>query len=235
MEGIRIETCEDLLLITKDGESSYPIFIAPDRTVSIKKKPPEIQTTFFVKEFGKQEEKIDHPLLQKAIEAINEIEKAEPEINFYYVNFEVYHGDFEKFMGEVTAHLIIVEGKEYSSKNEKQAWAVGFERKKRVLAKIPELQKYVFVKGRQASRRYYGTWLRIKLPVTNERLESTFQNAFKVVKESFNDIIAEIEKTKKQIKEKEKELELLKKRLTELEMCLHLEKMKNKMCEDQYT
>ncbi|MEM3504603.1 MAG: hypothetical protein QW532_00045 [Archaeoglobaceae archaeon] len=235
MEEIkRIESCEDLLLATKDFDHSYPIFVAPDRTVSIKKKPAEVQATFFVKEFKEQKERLEHPLLQKVLEVLKEIHGKEPYLRFGCISFEFYYGDLEKFIGEAMGYLILVECSEYASKNEKQAWAVGFERKKRVIAKAPELQKYVFVRGMPKDRGYYATWLRIRLPVTNERLETLVQNAFKVTKESFVDIAAEIEKTKKLIKEKEIELEFLKKRLAELEMCMQLEKMKNEMCRDQY-
>lgn len=235
MEEIkRIESCEDLLLATKDFDHGYPIFVAPDRTVSIKKKPSEVQATFFVKEFREQKERLEHPLLQKVLEILKEIHGKEPYLRFGCISFEFYYGDLEKFIGEATGHLILVECSEYASKNEKQAWAVGFERKKRVLARAPELQKYVFVRGMPKDRGYYATWLRIRLPVTNEQLESVFQNAFKVVKESFGDVAVEIEKTRKLIQEKEKEIGFLKKRLAELELCLQLEKMKNEMCRDQY-
>lgn len=229
-ETRRIECSEDLLLVIKDYDWGYPVFIAPDKSVSIKKRPNEVQATFFVKDFREQEEKLEHLLLNKAIDALREIYAEEPKIRSCRINFEIYYGDLEKFIGEATGHLILINGREYESSNEKQAWAVSFERKKRLAAKFPELQKYVFVRGLPKSKKYYATQLRIKLPIVNEKLENLVKEAFKVVKENYGELTAEIEKTKRLIQEKEKEIEFLKERLRQLEMQMELEKMKSKLC-----
>lgn len=235
----------DLLFYTDTNVSDpYPIFVTSDGEVWLKAKPHRVDqgqrvydvpvaATFFVQSVEKNDS-ADHELLKEAVEAVKAVTRDIPDVIKKTVRYEVYSGDMESLLGEATGIVVkVVSRVPYSgiSGYAKRAWAIGYDLKKRLSAKYPQLSRYVYIDGHENDLKRRATvWLVVKLVKASSELEELFGRAVRVcakpVDTEVSLIEAELARLKKEIEEKEAELANLKEKYNALLMKLNLEKMK---------
>jgi hypothetical protein len=237
-----VNTATDLIFYTNTGESGYPIYVTTDREVWIKARPRRrvrvdeysvenrydipILATFYVKEVAETCEDVKHPLLDATVAVVKEVTKEEPaKVIKLMIVYEVYRGDMESLLGEAKAYAIKVVTKETPFSGLKydgsKAWAIGYDWKKRMIAKCPQIAKYVYVEGDTGKRGRAFVWLNIKLPVATPEFEALFNKALSpsgpasavAWVQNVDQAIQELEKL---IEQKERELAELKAKLEEL-------------------
>jgi hypothetical protein len=233
-------TPADLVFYTNTDESGYPIYITADREVWIKARPRRrvrvdeysvenrydipILATFYVKEVAETCEDVKHPLLDVTVAVVKEVTKEEPaKVIKLTILYEVYRGDMESLLGEAKAYAIKVVTKETPFSGLKydsnKAWAIGYDWKKRMIAKCPQIAKYVYVKGDTGKRGRAFVWLNIKLPVATPEFEVLFNKALSPSAPAVagvQNVDQAIQELEKLIEQKERELAELKARLEEL-------------------
>ena len=181
-----------------------------------------------------------HPLFQKALSAIVEIAKPDDwrptTIKGYEIGYEVYQGDMEKLLGESKAHAIKIisndtplSGVKFKGK---VAWAIAFDWKKRILAKYPELEPYIYVSGESGKHERAYTRVNIKLPVSNKDFDDIFTRALSNVIQQVSiadELEKQIQELEKQIETKKAELKALEDQLTNLKLKYQLESIKKQL------
>ncbi|MEM4744901.1 MAG: hypothetical protein QXE70_10280 [Ignisphaera sp.] len=235
-----VKSPEDLVFYTDTDQSDYPIFITASREVYIKKRPSNIISTFFVKEVKAIEsDEVTHNLLNKAIEVMKDVTKKNPEkIAKIAITYEVYEGDMEKLIGEVRAYAIKVISvdtpySDYKFEG-KKAWAIGYDWKKRIAAKAPELEKYIYVNGSEGKKGRARVWVTIKLPILTEDFVKVFNNVLGSTRTTVVlDLEEQIKHLEEMIKQKEQELQMLREQLQHLQLKLQVEKMKKLVLDDE--
>ncbi|MEM4454892.1 MAG: hypothetical protein QXT28_09295 [Thermofilaceae archaeon] len=180
-------TPEELIFFTDTGQQDYPIFIAPGLEVSIKRRPQAgILATFYVTsvealEEGEEAEKVTHPLLEKAINTVQEVTKNEAKVKKLKITYEIYRGDREELLGTAVGYAIKVRSVDspYSGDKweSKRAYAIAFDWKKRIAARAPELSPFLYVDGKSAKRGKAWAWVVVKLPVATPELAQLFKAA----------------------------------------------------------
>ncbi|MCW4047130.1 MAG: hypothetical protein NWE99_06170 [Candidatus Bathyarchaeota archaeon] len=235
-----VTTAEDLVFYTDTDQKDYPIFITSQREVYVKKRPADVAATFYVKSVSKIESEIVHELLEKAIGVLKEVTNHDPEVQRLEVVYEVYQGDMEKLLGEAKAYTIRLvsvstpySGVKYSGN---RAWAIGHSWKKRIIAKAPELEEYIYLKGEEGKKGRAYVNVIVKLPVVTEELNRLFNMALASVTVSSKvsvvaDLEEQVKKLEELIKQKEAELQALREQLSQLKLKLQFEQMKMKMVE----
>jgi len=248
----------DLIFYTDTDNASYPVFITAEREVWLKARPYRkiitqdkwgheveqklydvpIVATFFVKNIAKTNDDFSHQLLETTIKILEEVTKNKPAaVERLEIVYEVYKGDMERLLGEVKAYCIKVisaetpfSGAKYA---DRKAWAVGFDWKKRVIAKCPELEPLVYLKGMEGSKGRAYVQLVVKLPVATQEFENMFNAALADTSDTEVSISAELEEQinalEEMIKRKEEELEALRKELETLKLKLSLERTKRQL------
>jgi hypothetical protein len=229
-----VNTASDLVFYTNTDESNYPIFLTTEREIWLKARPhvhvakggPEVRevrrlpilAAFFVKSVVEASEGVDHPLLPRALDVMKEVTKKDPKTVKLEIVYEVYRGDMETLIGEARAYAIKVVSCETPYSNVKfesdRAWAIGYDWKKRIVARASELGKYVYVDGSGNELRASVRVL-VKLPVVTREFEALFAKAVGGAPVAGN-IDREIEELEKLIAIRERELAELKAKLEEL-------------------
>ncbi|MEM5868123.1 MAG: hypothetical protein QXG39_09435 [Candidatus Aenigmatarchaeota archaeon] len=251
-----VKNCEELVFFTNTDEKNYPVYITSNREVWLKAKPHRVEevedkwgyvspkriydipisATFFVKEVAETNEDIKHPLLEKAISIFKEVTKNDAEVKRLFIKYEIYQGDMEKIIGEAETYVIKVASVETpfsgSKYAERKAWAVGYDWKRRIVAKAPELESYTYVKGAEGRRGRAYVKVITKLPVPTEEFTRLFNLALSSTVTQVS-VTSEIEQQIKQIeeliKQKENELQALREQLQQLQLKLQLEQMKRQV------
>jgi hypothetical protein len=216
-------TAEQLIFYTNTDECGYPIYLTQLHEVYIKRRPSSnnIIAAFVLKSVSDFNGELNHQLLEVARRAIEEIskKKVEKELKIELV-YEVYRGDMETFLGEAKAYCIKLVSTEstYSGvKYEgKKAWAIGFDWVRRISAKYPQLNGFVYVKGEEGSKGRAYVNVHIKLPITTAEFAKLFNKALAVASVEEEQLDKQIETIEKLIQEKERELSELKVKLQEL-------------------
>jgi len=181
-----------------------------------------------------------HPLFQKAFSAIVEIAKPEDWrptfVQGYEIGYEVYQGDMEKLLGESKAHAIKIissdtplSGIKFKGK---AAWAIAFDWKKRILAKYPELEPYIYISGESGKHERAYTRVNIKLPVSNKDFDDIFTRALSNVIQQVSiadELEKQIQELEKQIETKKAELKALEDQLSNLKLKYQLESIKKQL------
>ncbi|MEM1694238.1 MAG: hypothetical protein QW456_08515 [Ignisphaera sp.] len=227
-----VKSPEDLVFYTDTDASDYPIFITSSYEVYVKKRPSNIILTFFVKDVKNIEsDEVTHKLFNKAIEVMKEVTKKDPEkVVKKEIIYEVYEGDMEKLIGEAKAYaikIISVDTPYSDVKFEgKKAWAIGYDWKKRISAKAPELEKYVYVNGSEGKKGRARVWVTIKLPIVTDEFAKIFNNSLKSSTSDVLDLEEQVKYLEELIKQKEQELQNLREQLQQLQLKLQIEKMK---------
>lgn len=249
-----VESAEDLIFYTNTDESAYPIFIDAHRRVWTKTKPFEILkdedgfaqkrrlnipiiATFYVKKVEEISENISHPMLEKAVNVMKEVTGKEVIVKRLAIIYEVHAGDIDKLLGEVKAYAIKVYSDEtpYSGakRESKRAWAVGYEWKKRIAARAPELEKYAYVVGSEGSKGRAYVRVVVKLPVPTQEFVNLFNLAFAATATATATPTADLEKRvaelERLIEQKKAELKALEEQLQSLRAKLQLEKLKTSL------
>ncbi|MEM4584199.1 MAG: hypothetical protein QW611_04410 [Ignisphaera sp.] len=232
-----VRSPEDLIFYTDTDASDYPLFITPSYEVYTKRRPSEIVATFYVKKVSEINDNLNHELLNKAVEVIKDVTKCSPAtISNIEIIYEIYEGDMEKLVGEVKAYAIkiISVNTPYSGYKlqGKKAWAVGYDWKKRIIAKAPEFEKYVYVDGSEGKNGRAYVWVTIKLPIPTEDFVKTFNAVLgqsSTIQTELIDLEKQVKEIEELIKQKEAELQALREQLQQLQMKLHLERMKKMM------
>jgi len=231
-----VNSAEDLIFYTNTDEAEYPIFITSNRELFTKVKPKDtsnvVVATFYVSKV-EETSQLEHPLRDIAIQALRDITKSTLEkAKNLKISYEVYRGDREELVTEVSAYCVKVEststpysGRKYASS---KAWAIGYDWHKRLCAKYPQLARYSYVKGETGSKERADVWICIKLPVVTPEFEKVF-NAVLTTTPTVS-VVSELDKQiselKSVIEAKKKELEELEKRLQELITKKQLEELK---------
>jgi len=250
-----VKSASHLVFFTDTDEANYPIYITNEREVWLKAKPHRkvlvrdgwgyettkkvydipVLATFFVKEVKDVDVEVSHDLLNDAIEVMKEVTKEES-INRYVfeIIYEVYRGDMGTLIGEAKAYCIKIispwtpfSGVNFSGR---KAWAVGYDWKKRIIAKKPELEQYTYIKGSEGKKGRASVRVFIKLPVVTEEFEKLFNIALANTNVSATlEIEEQIRKLEETIRMKEEELEALRKELEALKLKLSLEQAKKQI------
>ena len=235
---------QDLVFYSDLDKSHYPIYISENNSIWIKKKPfrvengvkvsnAPINASFYVKGVQEITEDIKHHLLEVAIQGITEITKEEPEVKKYCISYEVYKGDMERFVGEAMAYCIKVISCNTPFSGLKmqydKAWAVGYDWRKRLTAKYPDIERYTYIKGE--SGRVGRAYVRIiiKLPIVTSEFERLFNAVIGTTTTQvsvISDLEKQIQSLQDEIKKREVELQALKQELESLQLKLQLEKAK---------
>jgi hypothetical protein len=217
-------TPEQLVFYTNTDESDYPIYLTQQREVFIKRRPAKnsIAAVFILKSASEKENiEVTHQLLEVARRAIEEVskEKAQKELKIELM-YEVYRGDMEAFLGEAKAYCIKLVSTETSFSGVKyegrKAWAIGFDWVRRISAKYPQLNGFVYVKGEEGGKGRAYVHVNIKLPVATAEFVKLFNKALAVASIEEEQLDKQIERLQKLIEEKKRELEELEKQLSEL-------------------
>lgn len=253
-------TPEDLIFNTNTDENSYPIYLTDEKEVWIKTRPHRlveekdeygwtrdkkvydipIIATFFVKSIEEtKSENVTHELFTTAVNAVKEITNREPYvIAKLEVKYEVYAGDMERLVGEANAYVIKIiswstpySGVKCSSK---KAWAIGYDWKKRMFAKYPQLQKYIYLKGDAGKHDRAYVHLTIKFPIVTEEFKTLFNSMISSTTtttktSTIHNLNKQVEELIKLIQQKESELETLKQQLQSLQLKLKLEELKTQV------
>ncbi|MGC9106564.1 MAG: hypothetical protein ACP5IE_00015 [Infirmifilum sp.] len=192
----KVFTVEDLVFYTDTSENNYPIYILPDSSIVYKKQPEgEVAYTFNVT-VKVLEDKVsrrlaessgglpNHPLLQRAIDAIIDITKYEPLFTYGTITYEAYRGDFEELVGEAsTQYIKLIVYSIFSFREDggagKKSFGVVYTWMKRLQTKYPELAKYVYVsvndKLKKMKPKHLYALLVVKLPVVSPELEELWR------------------------------------------------------------
>jgi len=251
-------TPEDIVFFTNTDEREYPVYITHDREVWLKAKPHRVEermnewghvspkriydvpivATFFVKQIDEVKEDIKHGLLEKAINTVGEVTKKNADVIREIIKYEIYRGDMEHLIGEAVAYVVKVisvetplSGLKYK---EKAAWAVGYDWKKRIIAKAPELEKYTYLKGQEGKHGRAYVRVVVKLPVPTEEFTRLFNLALSSIATQASPV-SELEEQVKRLEEliaqKHRELQALQEQLSQLKLKLQLETMKRQVVE----
>jgi hypothetical protein len=243
----------DLILHTDVEESEYPIYVTDTREIWLKARPHRLEqpktdyeypkrvydvpilATFLVKS-AQQTNDGTHELYAQATQALAEISKAEPRVTRFEVTYEVWKGDRERPLGEAKGYIIYLDSQTTPFSGGRfaasRAWAVGFDWKKRLVAKYPQLEKFVQLKGKEVRRGGADVWLRIRLPVATPQLERLFNMAVSSSQVGANyELERQVEALKQAIEQKRAELKALQEQLDALLLKLQLEKLKSVMVE----
>ncbi|MEM1510568.1 MAG: hypothetical protein QW096_11950 [Thermofilaceae archaeon] len=255
-----INTAEDLVFYTDTDKKEYPIYITRDREIWLKAKPHRVEETkdkwgytetkkiydvpvtalFFVKEINEvqSDEDVRHSLLEKAVAVMKEVTKDNVKVQKLSIKYEVYEGDMERLLGETNAYMIKVISKNTPFSGLKcagrKAWAVGYDWKKRIVAKAVELEKYTYIKGEEGKHGRAYVRVVVKLPVPTEEFTKLFNLALSSIVTQVShvsELEEQIKQVEEQIKRKEAELQALKEQLSQLQLKLQLEKMKRAVVE----
>lgn len=235
-----VVSVEDLVFYTNTDESSYPIYVDANRKLWIKTKPFEVVkdeygverkrrlnvpvvATFYVKRVEEASENTPHELLEKAVDVVKEVTMSSVTVKRLVITYEVYAGEMDRLLGEAKAYAIKVmtaytpySGVKYSGR---KAWAIGYEWKKRIVAKAPELEKYVYLKGEEGRKERAYVRVIVKLPVPTQELVNLFNLALGTTTATTDaTTTADIEK---QIAELERLIEQKRAELRALEEQLH--------------
>jgi hypothetical protein len=227
---------EALIFYTNTDESNYPIYVAADREIWLKARPHivvketewttkrdyniPVAAVFFVKNITEVNEDIKHSLFNDAVRGIEEVAKKNAVVTRLQIEYEIYKGDMEQLLGEVKAYCIKIascetpfSGVKYSGR---KAWAIGYDWLKRIKAKYPQLNSYIYIDGEDGSKGRSYVTIKVKLPIPTPEFVKLFNKALaikSIEEEQFDKQIEELEKI---IREKEKELTELKIQLEEL-------------------
>ncbi len=239
-QNTRIKSPDDLIFYTNTDESDYPLFITSSYEVYVKKRPNDIVAVFYVKQINKIDSDLNHELLDKAIEVMREVTKRDPEkIVKLEIIYEVYEGDMEKLIGEVKAYAIILLSVDTPFSDDKfqgkKAWAIGYDWRKRIVAKEPKLNKYTYVKGVEGKKGRAKVWVVVKLPIPTEEFVNMFNSVLKqssTIQTELIDLEKQVKELEELIKQKEAELQALREQLQQLQIKLHLERMKKMVIEE---
>ncbi|MEM1523440.1 MAG: hypothetical protein QXU69_10445 [Thermofilaceae archaeon] len=247
-------TPEDIVFLTDTDQQNYPIYITEDREVWLKARPHRlvgedewnrkrvydvpIVATFFVKNVEETNAELSHELLEIAKNIMQEVTKKEVTIRKVETTYEVYQGDVARLLGEAKAYTIkiISDKTPYSGVKHsyRQAWAIGYDWKKRIVAKEPRLEKYAYLKGEEGKHGRAYVRLYVKLPVVTEEFAKLFDLALASAVAQTS-IVSELEEQAKQLEEiiaqKERELQVLREQLAQLHLKLQLERMKRAVVE----
>lgn len=254
-----VSNLESLIFYTNTDESDYPVFITDENEIWLKARPysvssetdeygyerkkrvydKSVKAVFFVKSVSETDENIEHPLLETAINVIKEVTKNDVKIKRLKILYEIYKGDMEKLVGETIVSCVKVVSAEtpFSGRNcaSKKAWAIGYDWKKRIIAKAPELEKYTYLTGVTGRRDRAYVNIVVKLPISNPDFEKLFNIVISEVKLSAfetQDLQKKISEIETAIEEKKKEIETLERELSRLKMQLELETTKQKLIEE---
>ncbi|MEM4592331.1 MAG: hypothetical protein QW196_02920 [Sulfolobales archaeon] len=235
-----VNMVEDLILYTDTDKSDYPIFITPSREVYVKKRPENAIATFYVKNVDETDVELKHELLEVSLAAIKDVTGSDGEVEKLEITYEVYTGDRERLVGEVKTYAILIvtrltpySGTKYGRT---RAWAIGFDWKKRIAARVPRLEKYMYVKGEEWGKGRANVRLYIKLPVVTDEFAKIFNtvlasSATTQVSPVVADLEEQVKKLEELIKQKEAELQALREQLQQLRLKLQLEQMKKRVIE----
>ncbi|MEM4592448.1 MAG: hypothetical protein QW196_03520, partial [Sulfolobales archaeon] len=229
--------------------ATYPVYIATDGEIWLKKKPPSVALTLYTTirrranfKFDSEEEfknKIVSDALIQPEELDNRVAeavKASLEFNnvdrfafVYEIEYETYAGDYERLIGTFKATVVkmIVESRFRCW--DKQAWAISFEWEKRIKARHPGLAKYTYAKANIGRRNYARVIMKIPFAPKelDEVLAKALASATVTAQTSFiSDLEEQVKKLEELIKQKEAELQALREQLQQLRLKLQLEKMK---------
>ncbi|MEM2363836.1 MAG: hypothetical protein QXQ20_09105 [Candidatus Nezhaarchaeales archaeon] len=238
--GRYVNSAEDLVLYTDTDQKEYPLFIAANREVYVKKRPKDVTATFYVKNVSKTDVELKHDLLNTSISIIKELTGEEAVMERLEIVYEVYVGDRERLVGEAKAYAIriITCYTPYSGAKfgRAKAWAIGFDWKKRIAAREPRLEKYVYIKGEEGRKGRAYVRVVVKLPVVTDEFVKLFNMALtSATATQVSPVVADLEEQVKKleelIKQKEAELQALREQLQQLKLKLQLEQMKMKMVE----
>jgi len=247
-----INTVEDLVFYTDTDSSDYPIYITPSREIWLKKKPKDIAytlhtrvkelqtvTSFFSDEndFKEKMDKIglanacQNEIVNTSVKAvISELQNVDRRVKIFDVEYELFEGDHERFIDTAKAKILKIIVDSRFRCFDKQAWAISFEWEKRIKAKYPILQKYIYAKAIIGKRNYAR--IIIKVPLITKEFEEFFK---KIIPTTITQIPAtlELEQQIKQLEEviqqKQVELQALQEQLNQLKLKLQLEQMKQKL------
>jgi len=231
---------EDLVLYTDTDQKEYPLFITSSREVYVKKRPKDVTATFYVKNVSKTDVELKHDLLNTSISIIKELTGEEAVMERLEIVYEVYVGDRERLVGEAKAYAIriITCYTPYSGAKfgRAKAWAIGFDWKKRIAAREPRLEKYMYVKGEEWGKGRANVRLYIKLPVVTDEFVKVFNMVLaSTTATQVSPVVADLEEQVRNleelIKQKEAELQALREQLQQLKLKLQLEQMKRQVVE----
>ncbi|MEM2100344.1 MAG: hypothetical protein QXP45_03280 [Thermoproteota archaeon] len=239
---------EDLIFFTDTSQQNYPIYVTPDREVWLKARPHrlvgdewnkkrvydiQVAATFFVKNVEKTDAELSHELLEVAKNIMQEVTKKEVTIKKIEITYEVYQGDMARLLGEAKAYAIKIisdetpySGVKYSSR---QAWAIGYDWKKRIIAKAQQLEKYVYLIGEEGKKGRAYVCVIAKFPIVTQEFARLFNMALASATTAqiiVSELEEQIKKLEEVIKQKESELQALKEQLQQLQLKLQLEQMK---------
>ncbi|MEM1703910.1 MAG: hypothetical protein QXQ31_07630 [Zestosphaera sp.] len=232
-----VEAPEDIIYHTNTDESDYPIFVTKEREMCVKRRPREAMATFYVKDVVETEVELKHELLETSLTVIKEITGKEATVERLEIVYEVYVGDRERLVGEVKAYAIKLISTEtpYSGAKYRRAkaWAIGYDWKKRIAARVPQLKKYMYVKGEEWGSGRANVRLYVKLPVVTDEFVKLFNMvlASSATTQVFTDLEEQVKKLEELIKQKEQELQALREQLQQLKLKLQLEQMKKAVVE----
>ncbi|MEM2197379.1 MAG: hypothetical protein QW290_09895 [Sulfolobales archaeon] len=233
-------TAEDLVFYTDTDQKEYPIFITSSREVYVKKRPKDVVATFYVKNMSKTDVELKHELLEESLVVIKDVTGRDGEVEKLEITYEVYTGDRERLVGEAKAYAIriITCYTPYSGAKfgRAKAWAIGFDWKKRIAAKVPLLEKYMYVKGEEWGKGRADVRLYIKLPVVTDEFDRLFNTVLATATATqVSPVVADLEEKVRNleelIKQKEAELQALREQLQQLKLKLQLEQMKRQVVE----
>jgi len=192
----KITSPSDLVFYTDGDYVDYPVYVLPDFSVVLKRKPEEYIANFFLasKETIVEGEKPDDivqkvselslqlPIpLEEVVNAVKDITKEPPK---RYVlekfKYEVYASPND-YLGDAEAYVVYVVTSEAPYSGVKfggrKALAIAYGWHERLSAKYPEVSKYAYVKKEYGKRGRAYAWIRIKLPIPTPTLEELFNVA----------------------------------------------------------
>lgn len=255
----RLASCARELLCHVNIDSApdeYPIYVAEDGELWLRKRPQSAVATFHVKVrrverdvrgerlpecFSSREDverlaelaslELIEPIVVGA-EALLTLSNVDRRALIFEVEVEAYAGDMERFLGVAGGRIVKLFASSLFGCDERKAWAISFEWEKRIRAKYPVLGDYVRAEALRGRRCRAG--VAVKVPISSEELEALFRDAVgagRARPPTQFDLEREVRELQALIEVKRAELKALEERLQALTMKLKLEVMKREVIE----
>ncbi|MEM3213324.1 MAG: hypothetical protein QXX88_00360 [Metallosphaera sp.] len=233
-----LESPVDIVHYTDINDYEYPIFITPEKKIVLKKTPEEVLITYYVKDVTETDAEVHHELFEVAVDLVRDVSGKEPYVEKLEVEYEVYVGDRVRMIGKTRGYIIKIVSAETPFSGAKfgraRAWAIGYDWKKRIAAREPRLEKYMYLKGEEWGKGRANVKLYIKLPVVTDEFIKMFNMVMSMAAATqipHQDLEEQVRKLEELIKQKEQELQALREQLSQLQEKLRLEKMKKAVME----
>ena len=193
----KVSTPHDLIFHTDGDDVDYPIYILPDFSVVLKRRPSEFVANFYLaknedlvktQNVDEIKQKISELGLQlpndidldMVIEAYKNITNKPPD---RYVltrfTYEVYQGN--NYIGDAVSYALYIFSVDTPFSGQKgerhKAWGVAFSWKERMVAKYPAVGQFTYVKGEEGRRGRAWARIQTKIPITTPEFEELFYTA----------------------------------------------------------